>query len=214
MSDPLVRLLTASRQRGFLGAGPAHSHVSHAMAYLRAVPAAPARALDLGAGGGPPGLVLAARAWPTASWCFVDANRRRTAFLREAVEELGLARRIEVLTERAEEVGRIDGHRGAYDVVVARSFGRPAVTAECAAPLLAPDGLLVVSDPPESNVSERWLEEGLAELGLGPARRLIAAAQPAGDGAITATLAVMARVGPCPDRYPRRSGIPAKRPLF
>jgi 16S rRNA (guanine527-N7)-methyltransferase len=92
--------------------------------------------------------------------------------------------------------------RGTVDGLVARSFGPPATTAECAAPLLAVGGLLVVSDPPDAG--DRWPVEGLALLGLVPVRR--AETGPA--------LQVLRQDVPCPDRYPRRIGIPAKRPLF
>ena len=55
--------------------------------------------------------------------------------------------------------------RESFDVVVARSFGRPAMTAECAAPFLLRGGHLVVSEPPGA-VEGRWSAEGLAGLGL------------------------------------------------
>ena len=88
-------------------------------------------------------------------------------------------------------------------IVVARSFGAPAVLAECVAPLLAVGGLLVVSEPPGGDGS-RWPAGGLAEVGL--------AALDAVPG--PPALFRAAQTVPCPDRYPRRVGIPAKRPLW
>lgn len=198
----LARVLEEGRRRGFLGPGPVEDHLHHARAYGRH-PAVSGRALgiDLGSGGGIPGLVLACD-HPTTRWVLLDAHRGRASFLAEALATLGLAERVRVVAARAEDVGRDVAHRGRYDVVVARSFGRPAVVAECGAPLLCLGGALVVSEPPDG--IDRWPEDGLAALGLridgiegGPPR-----------------LASMVQREPCPDRYPRRVGIPTKRPLW
>ncbi|MCZ7627750.1 MAG: class I SAM-dependent methyltransferase [Microthrixaceae bacterium] len=76
----------------------------------------------------------------------LDSARRRTSFLTWALTVLaeadpGIQDRSEVLWGRAEEVARDDRVRGRFDVVVARSFGRPSVTAECARPFLQSGGL-------------------------------------------------------------------------
>jgi 16S rRNA (guanine527-N7)-methyltransferase len=164
--------------------------------------------VDLGAGGGLPGLVLAALVWPQTRWLFVDAQRKRTEFLIEAVEALGLDARVAVRTERAEVVGRDPDQRGNHDLVVARSFGAPAITAECAAPLLRPGGRLVVSEPPAvEDLEARWPTAGLAQLGLAAATSVVAP-----DSGVHLSSMVCTEL--CPERYPRRTGIPAKRPLF
>lgn len=207
MTARLLELLEESRRRGFLGPGPVEVHLDHARAF--AVPArpAPARALDLGAGGGLPGLVLAATTWPATSWTFLDAQLRRTDFLEEAVEALGLGDRVAVVTERAEVLGRAIAHRGGYDLVVARSFGAPAVVAECAAPLLRVGGQLVVSEPP-SGGEHRWPAEGLGLVGLGPSQATVVA------GPSPVHLVAMDLVATPAERYPRRVGVPTRRPLF
>ena len=90
MTDLLTGLLVESRQLGFLGPGPVESHHHHALAFAAAVDEPPARALDLGAGGGLPGLVLAAAIWPDTIWTFLD--RYDIGAVRETaaeVEELG-----------------------------------------------------------------------------------------------------------------------------
>lgn len=209
MTTTLTGLLERSRQLGFLGPGPVEAHLPHALAFASATHADPARALDLGAGGGLPGLVLAAHVWPETRWTFVDANQRRTAFLRSAVEALGVEDRVQVVTERAEVVGRAPAHRGVYQLVVARSFASPAVTAECAAPLLVVGGQLVVSEPPDVDLVERWPTEPLGELGFAPAE----ARRVETDGG-SVRLAVLQLEELAPARIPRRVGVPAKRPLF
>ena len=205
--------LERSRELGFLGPGPVEPHIDHARRFAAALEglapsgtAGPVRALDLGSGGGLPGLVLVS-AWPTTDWCLLDANQRRTEFLQDAVDELGLGERVTVRRGRAEELAHDPALRATFDLVVARSFGRPAVTAECAAGFLALGGNLVVSEPPndedgpQSTGGPRWDPDGLARLGL----------QDLGQ---RAGCQVLMAVAACPERYPRRVGIPAKRPLF
>lgn len=206
----LTDLLTESRQLGFLGPAPVEDQLSHAAAFAEAVPDPPVRALDLGAGGGLPGLVLAATVWPLTRWCLLDARARRTAFLVEAVERLGLTDQVEVVTIRAEEHGGRQDERGAYDLVVARSFAAPGVTAECAAPLLRPGGHLVVSEPPTSITDERWPPAALARLGFDPPQAVVVP----GEAREPTHLVRIPLASAAPERYPRRVGIPAKRPLF
>lgn len=163
----------------------------------------PARALDLGSGGGVPGLVLA-EVWPDAEVTLLDSSERRTAFLLEVVRELGWADRVHVVRARAEVAGRDRRLRGTFDAVVSRSFAPPPVTAECAAPFLRVGGHGIVSEPPSAD-TERWDVQGLGAVGmrLGVCLRVEAG-----------TYQVLEQAGPCPDRYPRREGIPAKRPLW
>lgn len=203
----LLTVLEEARQLGFLGPGPVEPHLDHARAFAVVAGPAPQRALDLGAGGGLPGIVLAVECWPEATWWFVDAQKKRTAFLRDAVEDLGLDDRVHVVTERAEIVGQEPEHRGQYDLVVSRSFGPPAVTIECAAPLLRVGGVFVVSEPPIPPASPRWPAEGLAIVGCGPADL-----QVVGEDGFH--LARIEQQSLSDARYPRRVGIPAKRPLF
>lgn len=208
MIPTLAGVLSDSRQLGFLGPAPVEDHVAHALAFVHALEHAPARALDLGAGGGLPGLVLAAEAWPATEWCLLDAQQRRTEFLADAVARLRLSRRVQVVHARAEDHGRQDGERHGFDAVVARSFGPPAVVAECAAPLLRPGGFLVVSEPPASSPRTRWPADGLDQFGLGDRTELEV------EGPQPVHLVRLAAERLVDDRYPRRPGVPAKRPLF
>lgn len=201
-------LLTEARDLGFLGPGPVDAQLEHADAFAEAVESAwttsPSALVDLGTGGGVPGLVLAVR-WEAPSVLLVEAQGRRAAFLLHAVGALGLQGRVAVEAERAEVVGRTPKRRGAFDVVTARGFGRPAVVAECAAPLLAVGGFLAVSEPPSSSRAiGRWPEDRLAELGMG-------SASPAGS---TYGFVLVPQIQQCPARFPRRVGVPAKRPVF
>jgi 16S rRNA (guanine527-N7)-methyltransferase len=231
-SPALWRALERSRALGFLGPGDLGLQIDHALGFAGALAGVrgetgdaagdrePDSVLDLGAGGGLPGLVLSER-WPGSSFVLLDASKRRTGFLVTMVDDLGLDRRVTVLRDRAEEAGRRSELRGAFEVVTARSFGPPPVTAECAAPFLRPGGLLVVSEPPpvagspaatgsiagpDGSLarSTRWPAEPLAKLGL----------EDVGGFGRAFGFRVLRQVAPCPDRYPRRVGVPGKRPLY
>jgi 16S rRNA (guanine527-N7)-methyltransferase len=203
----LREVLELARATGFLGPGPVETHLVHAAGFAEAAQAAlgrePGNFADLGTGGGVPGLVLATL-WAAARGVFVESNQRRADSLRDAVARLGLEDRIEVLEERAEAVGRSPEYRGQFSLATARSFAEPAATAEIAAGLVGIQGVVVVSEPPESE-KERWPAVGLHQLGFGPAEPVICA---------HAHFVVIRKTEVTPERFPRRVGIPAKRPLW
>ena len=190
-----------AQRLGFLGPGPITTHIERAVDLAGAVDVPPQRALDLGSGAGVPGLPLALL-WAETRWVLLDGSVTRASFLERAVNELQIGQRVTVVGSRAEEAARGE-LRGAFDLVVARSFAGPAVTAECGSPFLEVGGLLVVAEPPGGDPG-RWDGSGLAKLGLelGATRSRPTAFQS------------LVQVSPCPDRYPRRVGVPAKRPLF
>jgi 16S rRNA (guanine527-N7)-methyltransferase len=153
--------------------------------------------LDLGSGGGLPGLVLVVLA--PVVWVLLDARYSTT--LTTAAGHLGLADRVVATHGRAEDLGRDPAYRATFDGVVARSFGPPPVVAECAAGFLKPGGFLVVSEPPGEDGS-RWDHD--LELALVGMRRH---AHP--DG-----FQVLRQRKACSSHYPRRPRAAAKRPLF
>jgi 16S rRNA (guanine527-N7)-methyltransferase len=162
--------------------------------------------LDLGSGGGLPGLVLATYR-PELELTLLEARQRACRFLREAVATLDLSQ-VLVVEARAEDAARRPDLRESFDVVVTRSFGPPAVTAECAVGFLRPGGRLVVSEPPGDEAPERagarWPVSGLEELGFAP---------PVAGGGRGASFVVLEKAK-IDDRWPRRIGVPAKRPVW
>jgi 16S rRNA (guanine527-N7)-methyltransferase len=200
----VLSVLAAAQRRGFIGGGDLGAHVRQAEAFAAVVGEAGGPVLDLGSGGGLPGLVLAERLSSTRL-TLVDGGSERGAFLEEAVVVLNLGGRVDVAVGRAEELGRRADLRGGFAVVVARAFGPPAVVAECGAPFLSRSGRLVVSEPPGAD-GRRWAHpDELAQLGL------------SNEGLVTELghrFQVLRSEAPCPDRFPRRTGVPAKRPLF
>jgi 16S rRNA (guanine527-N7)-methyltransferase len=162
-SRQLRAVLRRSRAAGFLGPGAVDDHIRHAESFLDAVDVEPKAFLDLGSGGGVPGLVLATR-WRAASGVLLDAQARRVAFLASALRDLGCADRVRAVHGRAEELAWDPALRGRFDLVTARSFGPPGVTAECAAGFLRSGGVLLVAEPPGG--PDRWPKDGLDRLGL------------------------------------------------
>lgn len=201
--ERLARVLGAGRAQGYLGPAPIAPQIEHARAMGRVVDGWGGRSLDLGSGGGLPGLVLAV-SHPASRWLLLDAHGGRCRFLEWAVAELDLTSRVEVFQARAEEAGRRPELREAFALVTARAFGSPAVTAECGSALTAPGGRLVVSEPPDPDPG-RWPVDDLAALGLRQ--------RPVSDDG-RPRLAVFDKVQASPERVPRRTGVPAKRPLF
>ena len=187
VAESLTGVLERSHQLGFLGPGPFSTHLEHALAFLPYLPAS-GRVMDLGSGGGIPGLVLAVHR-PDLQFTFVDASERRIAFLRTAVRSLGLDSS-EVLLGRAEILGHDPRLRSTFECVVARSFGSPAVLAECAVAFLA----------------DRWPAEALLRLlGL----------QADGQAALSVPrIQRLKKVGVTPEYLPRKIGEPARKPLF
>lgn len=161
----LIETLRQAQRFGFFGDRPIEEAIAHADQFVAAIGDVPAgaRVLDLGSGGGLPGLVLAA-AWPEAEVVLLDRRQKRTDFLELAVRRLGFDQ-VEVWCREAG--GVVDeiasGSAPPFDIVTARGFGPPEFTLATARGCLAGDGRIVISEPP---TGDRWPATLLAELGL------------------------------------------------
>jgi len=167
----LIETLRQAQRFGFFGQRDVVEAAEHASGFVAAIGSLPAgaRLVDLGSGGGLPGLVIA-DAYPDADILLVDRRQKRTDFLELAVRRLGW----DHVTVRCDDVQRlvdeVAAHTtSAFDVVTARGFGPPEVTLRLAAALRAPAGSIVISEPPGD--VDRWDDALLGELGLRPARR-------------------------------------------
>jgi len=205
-NDWLNRALEESRARGFLGPGPIEPQIAHALGFAACweerFSSPPAALLDLGSGGGLPALVLLDH-WRRRC-VLTDSMKKRVSFLREILEWTEAPESGEVISGRIEEIARLSSMEESFDLVTARSFGPPAVTAECGARFLRIGGLMVVSEPPDDGVTDRWATKPLLELGLENLGRIRHGA----------AFQVLVKVGLTPAIFPRATGIPGKRPLF
>jgi 16S rRNA (guanine527-N7)-methyltransferase len=164
-------------------------HVDESLAALDAVQRFEGPIVDVGSGGGAPGIPLAF-ALPDREVTLLEANGRKCAFLREAAREFP---NVTVVQGRAEE-HETDG----FGVAVAKALAPPPVAAEWCLPLVAPGGAAVLyvgpsaDAPAVSRVSER--------LGGAPAEEIPG-------------LLVLRKLQPTPAGFPRRPGVAKRRPL-
>ncbi len=163
--EALLEVLDSLRERGAHGETSLLNAVGHAESFLAAFPVDARRVIDLGSGGGLPALVLAVRR-PGVAFTLVDRRERRMDLLRLAVARLALDDRVEVLTDDVVRLSRDAAYRERFDVVTARAFGPPMLTAGCAKPFLRDGGVVIVSEPPPSSMEDRWDDDGLVALGL------------------------------------------------
>jgi 16S rRNA (guanine527-N7)-methyltransferase len=162
--------------------------------------------IDVGSGGGLPGLPLKL-ARPELEVTLLEANRRKAAFLVQASAQLELGG-VRVLAERAEVAAHEPREREAYDVATARAVAPLPVLAELCLPFVRVGGRLLAMKA--SLEGELEAAGGAIEL-LGGAPAEVHAAPSAARR--RGSVVVIRKVAPTPGAYPRRPGVPGRRPL-
>ena len=172
-------------------------------------PQAPLRCIDVGTGGGFPGLAVAI-ALPQAQLTLVDSVGRKTQAVQAMAQALGLADRVTLRCERVELTGRDRRCRGGFDLAMARAVAAAPVVAEYLVPLLNGQGQALLYRGQWGSGDQAELERALrplqARLSRSQQREL-----PAGRGQRTALW--LEASAPCPAAYPRAVGLPSKFPL-
>jgi 16S rRNA (guanine527-N7)-methyltransferase len=163
------------------------------------------RVVDVGSGGGLPGLPLKI-ARPELRITLIEADQKKAAFLVRACAELGL-KGVEVVDRRAEDAGRDPQYREAFDVAVARAVAPMPVLAELCLPLVRVGGRLLAQKTETEDIGRA--ARAIELLGGGPATisHTRSAARRGG------TVVTVEKIRPVPDAYPRRPGVPARKPL-
>jgi 16S rRNA (guanine527-N7)-methyltransferase len=174
------------------------------LALLPLIPAGAVNLLDIGSGGGLPGLALAI-ALPELPIDLLDATAKKARFLDDTARELELTQ-VRAMQGRAEDLGRNPDFRERYAVVTARAVARLVTLAELALPLVAPGGVALL---PKGGAAAQELTDARYAIGMlgGRARRPLRTPLPG------TTIIAIAKHKPTPAQFPRRPGIPNKTPL-
>jgi 16S rRNA (guanine527-N7)-methyltransferase len=168
----------------------------------------PITCVDVGSGAGFPGLPLKI-VLPRLRLTLLEATGKKATFLERIVERLGLEE-VKVIKGRAEELGRMGGHREYYELVLARAVAELPALAEYLLPLCRLGGLCIAQKGAQAQVEVASAQTALSILG-GSLRRVIPVEL---TGLAEARhLVVLEKTARTPEKYPRRSGIPTKHPL-
>jgi 16S rRNA (guanine527-N7)-methyltransferase len=163
--------------------------------------------IDVGSGGGFPGLPLKL-AFPGMRGTLLEATAKKTAFLAHLSETLELED-ISVRTGRAETLAHEAEMREAFDMALARAVAEVATLAELTLPFVRVGGIVVMHKKADI-ADELEQAQGAIETLGGRLREVLPVTLPGLD---ERALVVLEKQHPTPERYPRRSGMPAKRPL-
>jgi 16S rRNA (guanine527-N7)-methyltransferase len=164
--------------------------------------------IDIGSGAGFPGLPIKI-ARPKVVLTLLEATGKKAAFLDHIVERLGLTE-VQVLRARAEDLGQDAKYRESFQVALARAVAELAVLVEYALPLLQLDGVFVAQKGSDVQAEVEAAEEAVQILG-GRIQEVRPVQWPGLQS--PRHLVVVRKVTPTPGKYPRRPGMPAKRPL-
>lgn len=186
-------------------------HTLDSAALVGRVPVDPGmRVLDVGTGAGFPGVVVRLLV-PGVRLTLLDALQKRCRFLEHLCGVLWPGDQgVEVLWGRAEEWGHRPGYREAFDLVTARAVAEMRVLAEFCLPFVRVGGRFVALKGPGGRREVEEAAQALATLG-GEVTGLWEVALPEGAG--ERLLVEVTKVRPTPAAYPRRPGVPEKRPL-
>jgi len=155
--------------------------------------------VDIGSGGGLPAIPLALRL-ARVRFTLVEADKRKAAFLQHVAGTLGLLN-VTVAVNRAEVLAHQPAYRERFDRATARAAARPAVLLELALPFIRVGGLLID-------------EVGTVDLlALAAPSRVLGGGAPSLHPVTGGSILLVAKEAPTPAEYPRRPGIPQRRPL-
>lgn len=166
------------------------------------------RVIDVGTGAGFPGLVLKILL-PQLRLTLLDSVKKRVEFLHAVVELLGLSG-VECIHGRAEDLGRKPGYRESFDVAVARAVARWPVLVEYLLPFVRIGGLAIGWKGPAATEEMDAAATAVQTLGGGETG-MIRFSLPEGWGERAFLWVRKARA--TPPQYPRKAGVPARRPL-
>ena len=166
------------------------------------------RMIDIGTGAGFPGIPLKIL-YPEMQLSLVESVNKKTQFLSHVVQELGLSE-VEVFSERAEIIGQMPAHRESYNWATARAVAGLPILCEYLLPLVKTGGYMLAQ---KGDTAPTELAEAQSAVDLlgGEVISSIPVQLPGIDA--ERNLIVIKKLRPTPEKYPRRAGMPAKRPI-
>ena len=168
-----------------------------------------ARMIDVGSGAGFPGIPLKI-VCAGVQLTLLEATGKKVTFLENLVQQLGL-QAVSAIKARAEDLGHDPRHREQYDLALARAVADLPVVVEYTLPFCKVGGW-VVAQKGEAGAAEAWSAERAIGLLGGELRRIMHVELPGLPE--DRSLVIVEKVSPTPEAYPRRAGIPGKRPLL
>lgn len=214
LADYLDALLTANQRINLTGIRePEQAWRRHIIDSLTLLPgleplADGAAVIDVGSGGGLPGMPLAI-ARPDLRFSLLEATGKKAGFLRQTAESLGLAH-VRVQHNRAETLGQDAAHRQQYDAAVCRAVGPMAELLEYTLPLIRVEGFLLAMKGPTLEAELAAASDALAELGAGDIAVFEAYPQ---SFNIHTLIVHIQKARPTPRTYPRPPGTPRHDPI-
>ncbi len=168
----------------------------------------PRKLVDVGTGAGFPGIVLKIL-YPNLRLTLVESVGKKANFCKHVIETLSLDG-VEIITARAEDVGRLPGHREKYDWAVARAVAGMPILVEYLLPLVRVGGAVLAQKGESGPAEVQSAEKAITILG-GRIRQLIQVTLP---GVVDERyLVILDKSAATPPAYPRKPGIAAKKPL-
>jgi 16S rRNA (guanine527-N7)-methyltransferase len=183
-------------------------HFLDSLSAIQSIPPGPLKLIDVGAGAGLPGLPIKL-VRPNVSLALLEATRKKCDFLKAVIDDLQLTN-VQVINARAEDAGRAAEHREVYDVAMARAVGEMPVLLEYLLPLVRIGGRAIAQKSREVLNEVQHAELALSTLG-GRLDDIVAVQVPQLNEA--RYLVVIEKVVATPEKYPRRAGMPSKKPL-
>jgi len=169
------------------------------------------KVIDIGSGAGFPGMPLKIYR-PSFEMTLLEARMKRVEFLRHVSQRLGFEKNLEVVCGRAEEYGRNWDYRERYDLAVSRAVSNLAVLAEYCLPFVSIGGIFISQKGGEINRELSMARKAIEVLGA-RLKGVVPYKLKLEEGEVERNLIVLDKVGRTPEDYPRRPGVPAKRPI-
>ena len=183
-------------------------HFLDSLSAARSIPPGPIKLIDVGAGAGLPGIAIKL-VRPDVSLTLLEATRKKCDFLQAVVDDLQLTG-VSIVNARAEEAGRAVAHREQYDIAIARGVAEMPTLLEYLLPLVKVGGYAVAQKSREVLPDVQHAELALTTLG-GRLSDIVAVSVP--ELKEVRYLVVVEKIDRTPEKYPRRAGMPSKKPL-